>query len=174
MTEINLIVLIFYDPYLLLVFTPSHLKSRQSKLIFVGDCINRQKNITLLLNTICVRSILLLLLGITPLGDGTAQVNCDCSMPGYIVVYLVEARDNKPLLQMEEHFPFNQFIQFRLDKVYLERTSLLSMLKRTFKRKVNQKHEIIKYCSIKFVLHSIPQYRVADPGGVDPDPDTTE
>ena len=76
----------------------------------------------------------MLLLGITPLGDGTAQVNCDCSMPGYIVVYLVEARDNKPLLQMEEHFPFNQFIQFRFDEIKLDRTALLSMLNRSLKR----------------------------------------
>ena len=52
-------------------------------------------------------------LGITPLGDGTAQVNCDCSLPGYVVVYLVQERTNKPLLEMVETFPFDKRIQFR-------------------------------------------------------------
>ena len=51
--------------------------------------------------------------GITPLGDGTAYVNCDCSIPGYISVYLVRTHDNKPLLEMTETFEFDKYIRFR-------------------------------------------------------------
>ena len=52
--------------------------------------------------------------GITPLGDGTANVNCDCSIPGYITVYLVkDDKTKQPLLEMTETFAFNKYIQFR-------------------------------------------------------------
>ena len=54
-------------------------------------------------------------IGITTLGDGTANVNCDCTIPGIVAVYLVKVENgnSQPLLEMPESFAFNKYINFR-------------------------------------------------------------
>ena len=48
--------------------------------------------------------------GITPLGDGTALINCHCTVPGYIAVFLT--LDNKPLAVMPQKYAEEKEIRF--------------------------------------------------------------
>jgi hypothetical protein len=49
-------------------------------------------------------------MGITALGDGTAFINCECSVPGFIAVFLT--KDNKPLLQMQQTVAGEKEVRF--------------------------------------------------------------
>ena len=47
----------------------------------------------------------------TPLGDGTAYLNCECSLPGYVAVYLFE--NSTPLIQIPEVFAFKKSVRIK-------------------------------------------------------------
>ena len=55
-------------------------------------------------------------LGITALGDGTAFINCECSVPGFIAVFLT--KDSKPLLQMVQAFASEKEVRFTIKEDY--------------------------------------------------------
>ena len=55
-------------------------------------------------------------LGITALGDGTAFINCECSVPGFIAVFLT--KDNKPLLQMQQTLAAEKEVRFTIKEDY--------------------------------------------------------
>ena len=48
--------------------------------------------------------------GITPLNDGTALINCDCRVPGFIAVFLT--MDNKPLVVMPQKYTREKEVHF--------------------------------------------------------------